>query len=67
MNQAISSNKQADLINLGRTSFIYLLWEFNPLFFIFYYYMRLLLILQLILHETITDIYKSNYYWDQGT
>lgn len=31
MNQAISSNKQVDLINLGRTSFVYLLWEFNPL------------------------------------
>ena len=33
----------------------------------FYYYMRLLLILQLILHETITDIYKSDNYWDQLT
>ena len=29
--------------------------------------MRLLLKLQLILHETITDIYKSDYYWDQFT
>ncbi|GAY67244.1 hypothetical protein CUMW_255050 [Citrus unshiu] len=29
--------------------------------------MRLLLKLQLILHETITDIYKSDYYWDQLT
>ena len=33
----------------------------------FFYYMRLLLRLQLILHETITDIYKSDYYWDQLT
>ena len=29
--------------------------------------MRLLLRLQLILHETITDIYKSDNYWDQLT
>ena len=29
--------------------------------------MRLLLKLQLILHESITDIYKSNYHWDQFT
>ena len=29
--------------------------------------MRLLLRLQLILHENITDIYKSNYDWDQLT
>ena len=29
--------------------------------------MRLLFKLQLILHETITDIYKSNYCWDQLT
>ena len=29
--------------------------------------MRLLLKLQLILHEIITDIYKSDYYWDQLT
>ena len=34
---------------------------------IFFYYMRLLLKLQLILHEVITDIYKSDYYWDQLT
>ena len=33
----------------------------------FFYYMRLLLRLQFILHETITDIYKSDYYWDQLT
>ena len=29
--------------------------------------MRLLLKLQLILHKIITDIYKSDYYWDQLT
>ena len=29
--------------------------------------MKLLLRLQLILHESITDIYKSDYYWDQLT
>ena len=29
--------------------------------------MRLLLILQLILHENIIDIYKSDYNWDQLT
>ncbi|GAY51442.1 hypothetical protein CUMW_134270 [Citrus unshiu] len=29
--------------------------------------MRLLLKLQLILHDIITDIYKSDYYWDQLT
>ena len=29
--------------------------------------MRLLLRLQLILHEIITDMYKSNNYWDQLT
>ena len=29
--------------------------------------MRLLLKLQLILHENITDIYKSDYNWDQHT
>ena len=29
--------------------------------------MRLLLRLQLILHKSITDIYKSDYYWDQLT
>ena len=29
--------------------------------------MRLLLKLQLILHDIIIDIYKSDYYWDQLT
>ena len=33
----------------------------------FFNYMRLLFKLQLILHETIIDIYKSNYYGNQLT
>ena len=33
----------------------------------FFLYMRLLLKLQLILHEIITDIYKLDYYWEQFT
>ena len=35
--------------------------------FFFFYYMRLLLRLQLIWHENITDIYKSDYNWGQHT
>ena len=35
--------------------------------YIFFYYTRLLFKLQLILHENITDIYKSDYNWDQHT
>ena len=37
------------------------------LFILFFYYMRLLFRLQLILREIIVDIYKSDYYWDQFT
>ena len=36
-------------------------------YFILFYYMRLLLKLQLILHANIIDIYKSDYKWDQHT
>ena len=41
--------------------------EANMFILFYYYYMRLLLKLQLILHETITDIYKLDYYWNQLT
>ena len=47
--------------NMGRERDIF--WEYVDFLF-YYYYMRLLLKLQFILHENIIDIYKSDYYWD---
>ena len=52
------------ILNIGVVLRVYFL---RKILLFFFYYMRLLLRLQFILHENITDMYKSDYNWDQHT